>query len=77
MTGAALGVRLMTVVLRAYQRAISPVLQLLGVHCRFQPTCSQYALEALAKHGALQGGLRTIGRLLRCHPLHPGGFDPP
>ncbi|MFW5693472.1 MAG: membrane protein insertion efficiency factor YidD [Thermoguttaceae bacterium] len=59
---------------RAYQLFISP---LLGRHCRFEPTCSQYFIEAVRKYGALRGGWRGIRRILRCHPWHPGGYDPP
>lgn len=62
---------------RAYQRVVSPVVHLAGGCCRFHPTCSAYALEAIRKDGAVRGTIRAIGRLLRCHPLHPGGFDPP
>lgn len=56
-----------------YQRGLSP---LLGRNCRFYPTCSRYALEALSRHGALRGGLLAVKRILRCHPFHPGGVDP-
>lgn len=49
----------------------------LGGHCRFQPTCSQYALDAIEKYGAVRGSLKTIGRIARCHPLGGEGFDPP
>ncbi len=59
---------------RAYQLLISP---LLGRRCRFEPTCSQYFIEAVRKYGALRGGWRGICRVLRCHPWHPGGYDPP
>jgi hypothetical protein len=59
--------------IRLYQRLISP---LLPHRCRFYPTCSQYAVEAISKHGALRGGWLALRRILRCHPLHPGGFDP-
>lgn len=56
-----------------YQRRISP-------HkpktCRFYPTCSQYSYEAIDKYGALKGGFLAIKRILKCHPLHPGGYDP-
>ncbi len=59
--------------IRLYQRAISPVL---GVHCRFHPTCSAYTQEAIGKYGFVRGACLGVRRLLRCHPLHRGGFDP-
>ena len=59
---------------RGYQLLVSP---LLGRHCRFEPTCSQYFIEAVRKHGALRGVWRGVLRILRCHPWHPGGYDPP
>jgi len=59
--------------LRIYRAFISP---LLGPRCRFVPTCSQYAIEAIQLHGALNGSYLTFKRLMRCHPLHAGGFDP-
>lgn len=65
--------RLLIGCLRAYQRVLSPFL---GQHCRFHPTCSQYAIEALRLHGAGRGLLLAAKRLLRCHPWHPGGPDP-
>ena len=58
---------------RLYQMAISP---LLGQHCRFEPTCSEYLAQALAKHGAVRGTWLGVCRLLRCHPFSKGGFDP-
>lgn len=58
---------------RGYQLLISPVM---GSRCRFHPSCSQYSIEALRTHGALKGSWLTLRKLLRCHPLHPGGFDP-
>ena len=58
--------------IRFYRFAISP---LIGSRCRFHPTCSAYALEALEKHGALRGGWLTLRRLLRCHPWGRGGID--
>jgi hypothetical protein len=60
--------------LGAYKRWLSP---LLPRSCRFAPTCSEYARLAVIKHGALAGGARALGRLLRCHPFHPGGVDLP
>ncbi|MGM0817381.1 MAG: membrane protein insertion efficiency factor YidD [Bacillota bacterium] len=56
-----------------YQKYISP---LTPPSCRFYPTCSNYGLEAIKTHGALKGGWLTIKRILKCHPLHPGGIDP-
>jgi uncharacterized protein len=56
-----------------YRRFISP---LLGPRCRFYPSCSQYALEALRVHGAARGLWLTVCRLARCHPFNPGGYDP-
>ena len=58
---------------RIYQTAISPVLP---ASCRFFPTCSQYAGEAIARHGAFAGALLAVRRIARCHPFHAGGFDP-
>lgn len=59
--------------LTAYQRLISP---LLGPKCRFYPSCSAYALEAVRVHGALRGSWLAVRRLSRCHPFHAGGLDP-
>ncbi|MGA2266641.1 MAG: membrane protein insertion efficiency factor YidD [Phycisphaerae bacterium] len=58
---------------RLYQVTLSP---LLGRHCRFAPTCSNYFIEAVERHGALAGGWLGLRRLLRCHPFSRGGFDP-
>ncbi len=58
---------------RFYRYAISP---LLGRNCRFHPTCSEYALEAIERHGALRGGWMAAKRVGRCHPFNPGGYDP-
>lgn len=59
--------------IRGYQLAISP---LLGPRCRFYPSCSHYALEAIETHGAVRGTWLTCTRIARCHPWHEGGFDP-
>ncbi len=64
----------LVVLVRVYQLAISP---LLGRHCRFEPTCSQYFIGAVRKHGAVLGTIRGLGRICRCHPWNPGGYDPP
>lgn len=58
---------------RIYRRFLSP---LKGPTCRFYPTCSQYAIEALEKYGALKGGYLSVKRILKCHPFHSGGYDP-
>jgi hypothetical protein len=68
------GTRLALHAITAYQWVLSP---LFGEHCRFAPSCSEYARLALLQHGAIRGGVLTLGRLLRCHPFHPGGYDPP
>jgi putative membrane protein insertion efficiency factor len=59
--------------IRFYRRFISP---LKPPSCRFYPTCSAYALEDVSKHGALRGGFLALKRILKCHPFHPGGYDP-
>ena len=67
------GVRVLTLLIRFYQLAISPVLP---PSCRFYPSCSAYALEAVQVHGALRGSWLAARRLSRCHPFHAGGLDP-
>jgi len=62
--------------LRVYRVLISPLLHLFGARCRFYPSCSAFAEEAIATHGALRGGLMAARRLCRCHPFNPGGLDP-
>lgn len=58
---------------RFYRYAISPML---GRNCRFHPTCSEYAIEAIERHGALRGSWLAAKRVGRCHPFNPGGYDP-
>jgi putative membrane protein insertion efficiency factor len=65
--------RMLAALIRAYQLTLSP---LLPASCRFHPSCSQYALAAVRKYGVVRGGWLGIRRLVRCHPFHPGGFDP-
>jgi putative membrane protein insertion efficiency factor len=57
----------------AYRHALSPFLP---PSCRFTPTCSQYSRDAIEKYGAARGSLLALKRLMKCHPLHPGGYDP-
>lgn len=64
---------LLILLVRAYQVCLSPFL---GQNCRFYPSCSNYALEAVGRHGALKGGMLAARRLCKCHPWHPGGADP-
>ncbi len=65
--------RILINAVRAYRYAISP---LLGDNCRFYPSCSQYALTAIARYGAAKGSWLAVRRLLCCHPWHHGGYDP-
>ncbi len=64
---------LLLLLLRAYQLCVSPFL---GQNCRFHPSCSSYAQQAIVTHGALRGSLLAGRRLCKCHPWHPGGLDP-
>ena len=59
---------------RLYQIFLSPIM---GGQCRFHPSCSAYSIEAIRKYGAVLGAWRSVRRILRCHPFHPGGYDPP
>jgi putative membrane protein insertion efficiency factor len=65
--------RIVMLPIRGYQKFISPALP---PSCRFSPSCSQYALEAVSKYGALKGMWLGARRLVRCHPFNPGGYDP-
>ncbi len=65
--------RVILALLRCYRRWLSP---LLPPRCRFYPSCSHYAMLAIQRHGTVRGGVLALKRLLRCHPLHPGGVDP-
>jgi putative membrane protein insertion efficiency factor len=64
--------RVLILFLRVYRLAISP---LLPPSCRFHPTCSEYAMQALERHGAVRGSWLAFARLMRCHPWHPAGVD--
>lgn len=65
--------KILIVTLQAYKFLVSP---LLGPRCRFYPSCSHYAMEALNAHGAVRGAWLALKRVSRCHPWHPGGIDP-
>ncbi len=65
--------KLALLLIRFYQRFISPGLP---PACRFYPTCSEYGYEAISRYGIIKGGVLAVRRLLRCHPFHPGGYDP-
>lgn len=71
---ASLVARLLIALVRLYQLTVSPYL---GRVCRFEPSCSRYAVACLQAHGAARGSLLSVKRLCKCHPLHPGGYDPP
>ena len=64
---------LLIAAVRVYQYALRPML---GANCRFYPSCSDYAREAIERHGVLRGSWLATRRVCRCHPYHPGGFDP-
>jgi len=65
--------KLAQIFIKVYQILLSPVL---GLACRFEPTCSEYAYQAITAHGVIKGGWLSIKRIMRCHPFHPGGYDP-
>jgi uncharacterized protein len=70
--------KLLLALIRAYQMTLSRlILATMGPVCRFEPSCSRYAAACILGHGALRGSLLSLKRLCRCHPFHPGGFDPP
>ena len=64
----------LVLMVRFYQRGISPMF---GPKCRFTPSCSEYYIQSVKKHGAIRGSLRGMWRIMKCHPFHPGGYDPP
>jgi putative membrane protein insertion efficiency factor len=66
--------KILIIIIKFYRKYISPLK--VKPACRFYPTCSQYALEAISKYGAVKGSFFAICRLLKCHPFHPGGYDP-
>jgi putative membrane protein insertion efficiency factor len=77
MTAMTLPTRVLIALVRFYRRVLSPVVNAFGPVCRFEPSCSRYALACLEAHGAARGSLLSIVRLCKCHPFHAGGYDPP
>jgi putative membrane protein insertion efficiency factor len=65
--------KILILLIRIYRKFISP---LKPPSCRFYPTCSQYAIDAIEKYGAVKGTFMAVKRILKCHPFHPGGYDP-
>jgi putative membrane protein insertion efficiency factor len=65
--------QVLTTAIRGYQLTIRPII---GAHCRHFPSCSEYAREAIDRHGATRGSWLALKRIARCHPFHPGGYDP-
>ncbi len=65
--------QVLIIFIKFYKYFISPFI---GQRCRFYPSCSQYALEAIQKYGSFKGSFLALKRILKCHPFHPGGFDP-
>jgi uncharacterized protein len=65
--------KILVSLIKLYRRFLSP---LKPPSCRFYPTCSQYSMEAVEKHGAVKGSFLGLKRILKCHPFHPGGYDP-
>jgi putative membrane protein insertion efficiency factor len=65
--------RILIFIIKVYRKFLSP---LKPPSCRFYPTCSQYAITAIEKYGAVKGTFMAIKRILKCHPFHPGGYDP-
>lgn len=66
--------RILIGLVRVYQMTLS---HLIGRQCRFHPTCSEYFIQAVKKYGAIRGSCKGVLRICRCHPFHPGGYDPP
>ena len=62
--------------IKIYKKFISPMISFLGVHCKYYPTCSEYAIEAIEKYGVIKGTFLGLKRILRCNPFSKGGYDP-
>lgn len=62
--------------IKFYKKHVSPFFEMLGIHCKYEPTCSEYAIQAIEKYGFLKGFFLSIKRILRCNPFSKGGYDP-
>lgn len=63
-------------IIKIYKKHISPILDFLGIKCKYYPTCSEYTMQAIEKYGALKGSFLGVKRILRCNPFSKGGYDP-
>lgn len=68
--------RISIFLIRIYKKIFSPMLSFLGVHCKYYPTCSEYAILAIEKYGFIKGWFLSLKRILRCNPFSRGGYDP-
>lgn len=68
--------KIFILLLRGYQKFISPIFKAVGVNCKYYPSCSEYMIEAIQKYGTIKGFFIGVKRLLRCHPFAKGGYDP-
>lgn len=68
--------KILILLLKLYKKAISPIIQFLGIHCKFYPSCSVYMIQAIEKYGCIKGIYMGMKRLLKCHPFANGGYDP-
>lgn len=68
--------KILIFLLKAYKKIISPIFSCFGIHCKFYPSCSTYMMQAINKYGCIKGIYLGIKRLLKCHPLAKGGYDP-
>ena len=68
--------KIMIFLLKVYKKTISPMISACGIHCKYYPTCSEYAKQAITKYGVVKGGYLSIKRILKCNPFSKGGYDP-
>lgn len=68
--------KILILLIKFYKKRISPIIEFMGIHCKFYPSCSEYMLQAIEKYGCVKGVFLGIKRLLKCHPFAKGGYDP-